>query len=156
MLALPVLPNTDHPLQYYESQGAKFHMQADIARIESSDGKATAVVLKSGESIPADFVLMAVGVAPATEVLKTSNVPLEEDGSVKVDECLRVPGFQEVYAIGDIAKYPHKGEYRRIEHWNVAGNHGRAVGKTIAGSPQPFEKIPVFWSGREFSVFGCC
>ncbi|KAL1668337.1 hypothetical protein GGF50DRAFT_46647 [Schizophyllum commune] len=134
--------------KYYEGQGAKFHMQADIAKIETKDGKASAVVLKSGESFPADFVLMAVGVAPATEILKKSNVPLEEDGCVKVDEYLKVPGLEEVYAIGDIAMYPYKGEYRRIEHWNVAGNHGRAVGKTIAGSPQPFEKVPIFWSGQ--------
>src|SRR5262245_38105279 len=31
----------------------------------------------------------------------------------------------------------------------VASNHGRAVGKTISGDPQPFDKIPVFWSSRE-------
>ena len=39
---------------------------------------------------------------------------------------------------------------RRIEHWNVAGNQGRAVGKTIAipGEKQPFVKIPVFWSAQ--------
>ncbi|KAL1744490.1 hypothetical protein HDZ31DRAFT_38619 [Schizophyllum fasciatum] len=134
--------------KYYEDQGAKFHMQASIEKIEGADGKATGVVLKGGQSIPADFVLMAVGVAPATEILKKSNVQLEQDGCVKVDEFLRVPGYEDVYAIGDIAMYPYKGEYRRIEHWNVAGNHGRAVGKTIAGSPQPFEKVPVFWSGQ--------
>lgn len=71
---------------------------------------------------------------------------------------------------GDIASYPQPGtgEQRRIEHWNVrqiwswtppnrethcslqvAGNHGRAVGKTIAeGKGQPFVKVPVFWSAR--------
>ena len=44
---------------------------------------------------------------------------------------------------------PGTGELRRIEHWNVAGNHGRAVGKTIAeGKGQPFVKVPVFWSAR--------
>ncbi|TRM64743.1 hypothetical protein BD626DRAFT_567619 [Schizophyllum amplum] len=141
--------------KYYEGQGAKFHMQASIEKIEGSDGKATAVILKGGERVPADFVLMAVGVAPVTQILKQSllqqeqsSVELEKDGSVKVDEYLRVPGLQDVYAVGDIAMYPYKGEYRRIEHWNVAGNHGRAVGKTIAGSPQPFLKVPVFWSGQ--------
>jgi apoptosis-inducing factor 3 len=35
--------------------------------------------------------------------------------------------------------------------YQVAGNHGRAIGKTIAGGgkqPLPFEKVPVFWSAR--------
>lgn len=44
---------------------------------------------------------------------------------------------------------PGTGELRRIEHWNVAGNQGRAVGKTIAeGKGQPFVKVPVFWSAQ--------
>jgi hypothetical protein len=53
-------------------------------------------------------------------------------------------------AVGDIAVYPQVEEPtpRRIEHWNVAGNHGRAVGRTIAGKGEPFTKVPVFWSAR--------
>lgn len=35
----------------------------------------------------------------------------------------------------------------------VAGNHGRAVGATIAGQPKPFVKVPVFWSAR---MYYCC
>lgn len=38
----------------------------------------------------------------------------------------------------------------------VAGNHGRAVGKTIAGDPQPFVKVPIFWSARKFSCIEWC
>ena len=47
------------------------------------------------------------------------------------------------------------GGVRRIEHWNVAGNQGRAVGRTIAFESQgkaesagEFKKVPVFWSAR--------
>jgi len=68
-----------------------------------------------------------------------------------VDEYLRVPGVDGVYAVGDIAVYPESGvtgEMRRIEHWNVASNHGRAVGKTIAGKGEPFGKVPIFWSAQ--------
>lgn len=36
----------------------------------------------------------------------------------------------------------------------VAGNHGRAVGKTIAGDPQPFVKVPIFWSARMLRTWG--
>lgn len=58
----------------------------------------------NGEVIPADFVIMGVGVAPATEFLKGSGIELEQDGGVKVDEYLRVvrapPGVKGVFAIG--------------------------------------------------------
>lgn len=57
-------------------------------------------VVVNGETIPCDFVIMGVGVAPATQFLKDSGVPLERDGGVKVDKFLKVPGYTDVYAVG--------------------------------------------------------
>lgn len=138
-------------MKYYESQGVKFHMSTKvekIAALEDNPNLASGVVV-DGNTIPADFIVMAVGVSPATGFLKESGIDVEANGGVRVDEYLRVRSVSgdDVYAIGDIAIYPqiHGGE-TRIEHWNVAGNHGRAVGKTISGSPQPFAKVPIFWS----------
>jgi NAD(P)H-nitrite reductase large subunit len=59
-----------------------------------------AVKLKDGRSIPADVVIMAVGIGPATEFLKDSGFNLEKDGSLKVDKYLRVNGVPDVYATG--------------------------------------------------------
>ncbi|TFK40229.1 flavo protein [Crucibulum laeve] len=140
--------------KYHESQGVKFHMNTKVEKIIAKEDDATqaAGVVVNGTTLPADFIIMGVGVAPATEFLKGSGITLEKDGGIKVDEFLRVksgPDTKNVYAVGDIAIYPQaNGDETRIEHWNVAGNHGRAVGKTIAGSPQPFLKIPVFWSAQ--------
>lgn len=59
---------------------------------------------------------MGVGVAPATEFLKNSGLPLEKDGGVAVDEFLQVKGKQDVFAIGDIAVFPQikTGESRSV------------------------------------------
>lgn len=107
-------------------------MNSQVSKIitSSSDpSKAEAVVVKSsaGEhTIPTDAVVMGVGVAPATEFLKSGHSKgfenaLDKSGGVIVDEYLRVKGLEGVYAIGDIAMYPQPGtgELRRIEHWNV-------------------------------------
>lgn len=63
-----------------------------------------AAVVVNGETLPADFVIMGVGVSPATEFLKGSGIELEKDGGVKVDEYLRVvnlpAGIKGVFAIG--------------------------------------------------------
>jgi len=137
--------------KYHENQGVVFHSSTSVKAIRKEPSETlTKVELSSGEVLSADSVVMGVGVRPATEYLKASGWELEKDGSVKVDELLRVPGRSGVYAIGDIATYPQLpgGPYRRIEHWNVAGNMGRAVGKTIAGSSQPFAKVPIFWSAQ--------
>ena len=121
---------------------------------------------------------MGVGVRPQTEFLKSAGFELERDGSLQVDEYLRVIGKENenIYAIGmprfsrtragrrvdlylgDIATYKQtiRPGSRRVEHWNVAQNHGRAVGKTVAAlaqgnkdALQPFVKVPVFWSARK-------
>ncbi|KAF5367161.1 hypothetical protein D9758_004001 [Tetrapyrgos nigripes] len=140
--------------KYHESQGVKFHMQTKVEKIVPQEGNPNLAggVVINGETIPADFVVMGVGVAPATQFIKDSGIEVEKDGGVLVNEFLEVSklpaGVEGVYAIGDIAIYPQHGYQVRIEHWNVAGNHGRAVGKTIAGDPQPFVKTPVFWSAQ--------
>ncbi|KAH9945195.1 uncharacterized protein BXZ73DRAFT_96185 [Epithele typhae] len=147
--------------KFHESNSVKFHMQSKVEKIVPSDAdssKAGSVVVTSstGQSttLQADLVIMGVGVGPATEFLRSSpgfEQALDRIGAVQVDEFMKVKGVENVYAIGDIAMYPQPGtgEMRRIEHWNVAGNQGRAVGKTIAeGKGQPFVKVPVFWSAQ--------
>ena len=106
-------------------------MQSTVARITPSSSAPSAVggvVVKgpSGaeETLPADAVIMGVGVGPATEYLRASaGIDVDRSGAVQVDELLRVKGQDgSVYAIGDIAMYPQPGtgELRRIEHWNVS------------------------------------
>ncbi|KAJ7678510.1 hypothetical protein B0H17DRAFT_944488 [Mycena rosella] len=147
--------------KYHEFQGVKFHMSSKVEKIVPQEGNEALAggVVVNGETLPCDLVIMGVGVAPATQFLKDSGMPLEKDGGVKVDENMKVPGYNDVYAVGDIAHYPQveTGEFRRIEHWNasVAGNQGRAVGKTIAGHPQPFLKVPIFWSAQGQNIRYC-
>jgi len=141
-------------MKYHESKGVTFHMKSSVEKIVSSsdpESKLATGVVVNGETLPADFVVMGVGVAPATGFLKDSGIKLEKDGGIKVDEYFRVSGLDGVFAIGDIAHFPQvNGESNRIEHWNVAGNHGRAVGRTIAGVAEllPFQKVPIFWSAQ--------
>lgn len=134
-----------------EQAGVKFRLSASVddAKPSSSDpSKVGSVLLKSGESLPADLVVLGVGVAPATEYLKGTGIELAEDGSVHVDDHWRIKGVEDAYAVGDIATYPYAyGDGPvRIEHWNVAQNAGRQAVLHIAirGKPTPF--IPVFWS----------
>ena len=136
--------------------GVKFHMNAGVEAAGPSkedSKKVGSVSLKDGTILPADLVILGVGVGPATGFLKDNKaVSLEKDGSLQVDENFVVKGLKDVYAIGDIATYPYHGpgsdgSLTRIEHWNVAQNAGRAAAKNIvspSSKPKPF--IPVFWS----------
>lgn len=145
-----------------EKNGAKFYLGAGIEKAvpsKTDPKKIGAVHLKDGTVLECDLVVEGTGVSPSTEYLKDcSEITLEKDGSVKVDEANRVPGLDNVYAIGDIATYPYHGPGGngtpvRIEHWDVAQNHGRSVAAQInqPNTPSSARKAaksftPVFWS----------
>ena len=146
--------------------GVTFKMEAGVEKAapsSSSTKSVGSVHLKDGTELPADLVILGVGVAPATEFLKDNKeLDLEKDGSIKCNEKFEVTGLKDVYAIGDIATYPYhgpggNGSSTRIEHWNVAQNAGRSVGHSIASpksaSPKPF--IPVFWSAMGSQLRYC-
>lgn len=134
----------------HEKQGIKFHLPAELSHLKPSDKdskKVGAVVLKSGEEVPAHVVIMGTGVKPVTGYAqKIPGIQLnDKDKSITVDEQLRLKGIgkNNVYAVGDIAYFPDvkTNESLRIEHWNVAGNHGRSVANAITGSKEPYNKV---------------
>lgn len=151
-----------------KNNGIKFSMKASVEAILGKDGAASGVKIKDSNGKPAelkaDVVVMGVGAAPATDFVKESEgfPELQKDGSILTDSTLRVEnisgGAKNVFAAGDIASWPSFDgkSINRIEHWNVAGNQGRAVGQTIAeianGSAdknsggRKYEKAPIFWS----------
>ncbi|KAH7121878.1 monodehydroascorbate reductase [Dactylonectria estremocensis] len=139
-----------------EGKGIKFYMGAGVDKAEPSaedPSKVGAVYLKDGTKLPADLVILGVGVSPATEFLKDNKViRLEGDGSIKTDESYNVVGLKDVYAIGDIASFPYhgpggEGKFVRVEHWNVAQQSGRVVASHIVNPSAEVEHfIPVFWS----------
>lgn len=104
-----------------------------IEMLESNKAKVGSVVLKDGKSIAADIVILGVGAIPRTDFLKNTSIVLEKDGGITVNADLSVPNVEDIYAVGDIARYPYHltGKPVRIEHWIVAQNHGRLAAKNI-------------------------
>ncbi|MBM3276556.1 MAG: FAD-dependent oxidoreductase [Candidatus Handelsmanbacteria bacterium] len=132
-----------------EEAGVVFHFSAQVERV-AGQGREVKVVLKGGVELAADFVVIGAGVKPATEYL--DGVPKNPDGSLNVDEHLKVAGADRLFAAGDIAAFPDplSGERIRIEHWRVAGQQGRVAARNMAGHPTPFTQVPFFWT-RQFN-----
>jgi NADPH-dependent 2,4-dienoyl-CoA reductase/sulfur reductase-like enzyme/nitrite reductase/ring-hydroxylating ferredoxin subunit len=126
-----------------EENGVSFTLGRKVARFE---GKAQVkeVVLDNGERLPADLVLVGVGVHPATDYLH--GVEINPDGSVTVDKYLSVT--EGLYAAGDIARYPdwRTGELIRIEHWQLAELHGFTAALNMSGQQVEFKGVPFFWT----------
>jgi 3-phenylpropionate/trans-cinnamate dioxygenase ferredoxin reductase component len=100
----------------------------------------------SGRTLAVDAVVAGLGVIPNTELAEAAGLEVE-DGIV-VDEYGRVPGHEDVFAAGDVARFPVEalGISLRIEHEDHANSHGRAVGANMAGADKPYDHLPFFYS----------
>ncbi|KOG40325.1 NAD(P)/FAD-dependent oxidoreductase [Streptomyces resistomycificus] len=113
------------------------------------EGRVTGVRLAGGLVLPADVVVVGVGVRPATDWLAGSGVQVD-DGVVCDAGCsTSVPG---VVAVGDVARCPNPftGRHTRIEHWSNATEQARTAARTLltgVSAPAPLT-APYFWSDQ--------
>ena len=132
---------------FSEQQGVKFELGVRVVEFVGEGGQLRGVKLSEGKVIPCDVVVVAVGVRPSTDFLTGSGISLNKDGSVSTNEYLAVK--PDVFAAGDIAMFPSPfghGELVRIEHWQVAHNHGRVVAMNILKKQTPVDTVPFFWT----------
>ncbi|WP_158783365.1 FAD-dependent oxidoreductase [Pantoea sp. BAV 3049] len=129
--------------ELHEEKGVEF-IEGEVAELKSDNGHVSAVQLKSGKIVPADVVLLATGVAPGTGFIH--DIPLNDDGSLSTNLQLEVTS--NVWAAGDIAKFPAPQGEMRIEHWRVAQQQGRTAAKNMLGKGQEFDRVPFFWTAQ--------
>ncbi len=114
------------------------------------NGRVEGVRLRDGSVVPADVVVVGIGVAPEVDWLASSGLELD-DGVVCDAACAtRAPG---VVAAGDVARWenPLFDERMRVEHWTNAVEQGEAAAaRLLAGddAARPFESVPYFWSDQ--------
>ena len=111
-------------------------------------GRVTEVRLPGGTTIPADAVVVGIGVLPNTAVADAAGLALAE-GGVAVDATLRTSD-PDIYAAGDIAAHDHPryGRRVRVEHWANAKDQGEHVAGNLLGADAPYEKRPFFFSDQ--------
>jgi 3-phenylpropionate/trans-cinnamate dioxygenase ferredoxin reductase component len=106
----------------------------------------TSVTLGDGRILEADCVVAGLGVIPETDLAEA--VGLEVQDGIVVDEYGRASGRDDVFAAGDVARFPVAalGISLRIEHEDHANTHGKVVGANMAGANTPYDHLPLFYS----------
>jgi NADPH-dependent 2,4-dienoyl-CoA reductase/sulfur reductase-like enzyme len=143
----------------HRSRGVSVRTGAAVCALHGCD-RVESVELADGEIVPADVVVLGLGVTPCTDWLAGSGLTVED--GVECDATLLAG--PRVVAAGDVARWPNHrfGEFRRIEHWDNAVRQGRhAALRLLAehghGPVSDFSTVPWVWSdqyGDKLQVVG--
>jgi 3-phenylpropionate/trans-cinnamate dioxygenase ferredoxin reductase subunit len=130
-----------------EQHGVAVHGGDELERFEGADGRVGKVVTKAGLELDCDMVVVGVGVMPDVMLARSAGLELGETGGVKCSAGLEtsVPG---IYAAGDICEYEstiHNARLR-LEHWDVAFNHGKTAALNMLGRGVEHDVLPYFFS----------
>ena len=127
---------------YYRAKGVDVLAGASVTAVE--DG--ARVVLGDGRALDADVVVAGLGILPETELAESAGLTV--DDGIVVDEFGRVDGRHDVFAAGDVARFPVPalGGTTRVEHEDHANSNGAVVGANMAGAHQEYDHLPFFYS----------
>jgi 3-phenylpropionate/trans-cinnamate dioxygenase ferredoxin reductase component len=128
------------------ARGVTLRLGAEVACIEERDGAAAGVRLTDGAMLPAQMVIVGIGIVPAVAPLRDAGAA--GDNGVTVDAYCRT-SLPHVYAIGDCAAHTNRfadGALIRLESVQNATDQATIVAKHLTGAPEPYDAVPWFWS----------
>lgn len=138
--------------RFYEAEhrahGVDLRTGVGVDCIEGADGCATGVRLVDGTVLPAEMVIVGIGIIPAVEPLIAAGA--EGNNGVAVDAQGRT-SLADVYAVGDCAAHANRfadGVTIRLESVQNATDQATAVAKAIAGEAAAYDAVPWFWSNQ--------
>jgi len=137
--------------RFYEAEHRAHGVDVQLGvAVESIEGgtKVTGVRLKDNEVIPADIVIVGIGIVPAVEPLIAAGA--EGRNGVEVDAQCRT-SLPDIFAIGDCALHANKfanGMPIRLESVQNANDQATLVAKTIMGQHVSYDAVPWFWSNQ--------
>ena len=145
-LLAKVLPElARYVVEHHQSKGVV--VRAGV-RVEAFTGRGTVngVRLVGGTVIPADLVVVGVGMRPRDELATAAGLVVGDGVHVDASSRSSVHG---VYAIGDVANAPDgRGGRRRTEHWQAAVHGGQRLAATLLGEEAGPPALPWFWSDQ--------
>jgi 3-phenylpropionate/trans-cinnamate dioxygenase ferredoxin reductase subunit len=152
----PALSAYYHDL--HRRHGVDVRLGAAVTELHGVDGHVTKVRSGDGSDLPADLVIIGIGIVPNDELAAAAGLVC--DRGIVVDPTLRTVDPY-IYAIGDCAAFPHpmaRGLVR-LESVQNAVDQGKAAADAILGEAKPYSAVPWFWSDQydaHLQIAGLC
>lgn len=128
--------HTDHGVRIREGVG--------LERIDGSE-RVSGVTLSDGTSLAADFVIAGIGITPASELAEAAGLVL--DNGIMTDAQGRTSD-PHIWAAGDCASFPWRGERLRLESVQNAIDQAELVAENLLGAGKEYAPVPWFWSDQ--------
>ncbi len=131
----------------HRDHGVDLRFGVKVAELTGADGRVTGVRLADDTVVPADAVVVGVGIAPDTELAETAGLVV--DNGIKTDEHLRTSD-PDIHAAGDVANafHPQLGRHIRVEHWANAVNQPQTAARAMLGEDAVYDRVPYFFSDQ--------
>jgi 3-phenylpropionate/trans-cinnamate dioxygenase ferredoxin reductase component len=131
----------------HREHGVDLRFGVQVAEITGSGGKADGVRLADGSHIPADAVVVGIGITPNSRLAEAAG--LEVGNGIVVDAGLR-SSEPDIYAAGDVANayHPLLGRHVRVEHWANALNQPQAAARAMLGQDVAYDLVPYFYTDQ--------
>ncbi|MET3662237.1 NAD(P)/FAD-dependent oxidoreductase [Aquamicrobium ahrensii] len=125
--------------------GVRILTGATVSRLKGENGHVSSALTSAGERLPAQLVIVGVGVVPNVELAERAGIIVSN--GIRIDERMR-SSVPEVLSVGDVASYRHwlTGGDVRLESVQNATDQARLAARTIAGGSDAYAAVPWFWS----------
>ncbi len=136
---------SDYFRTLHTEYGADIREGVGLDRLVGENGKVTGAVLTDGTELEIDFVVVGVGIAPATHLAEMAGLELKN--GIKTDAHGRTSD-PSIWAAGDCASFPHKGDRIRLESVPNAIDQAEVVAQNMLGAAKGYVATPWFWSDQ--------
>ncbi|WP_298934291.1 FAD-dependent oxidoreductase [uncultured Ruegeria sp.] len=136
---------SDYFRALHSDYGADIREGVGLDRLVGENGKVTGAVLTDASELELDFVIVGVGIAPATQLAEMAGLTL--DNGIKTDAHGRTSD-PSIWAAGDCASFPHKGDRIRLESVPNAIDQAEIVAQNMLGAAKDYVATPWFWSDQ--------
>jgi len=136
---------SDYFRKLHGDHGVDIREGVGLDHLTGTDGKVTGAVLSDGSTLEVDFVIVGVGIAPATQLAEMAGVTLNNGIETSAQGQTSDPS---IWAAGDCASFPFQGERIRLESVPNAIDQAEVVAQNIMGAGKDYTAKPWFWSDQ--------